>query len=60
VVTTTRFEDLTRRVAANFGMPATRVVVLDHPLGGTAPDVVESWADAAVDRIVALFTGAGA
>jgi len=41
-------------------MPGTRIVVLEHPLGGTAPEVVESWADAAVDRIVALFTGAGA
>jgi hypothetical protein len=58
VVTTTRFVDLTRRVADNFGSPHTRIVVVDHPLGGTDVAVIEAWADAAVERLVALFTGA--
>jgi len=57
VVTTTRFADLTNRVAANFGAPDCRVVVVDHPLGGTDDGTILGWADAAVERIVALFTG---
>jgi hypothetical protein len=57
VLTTTRFVDLTARVAANFGMPDTRVVVVDHPLGGTDEATIVRWADAAVERAVACFTG---
>ena len=57
MVTTTRFADLTNRVAANFGAPDCRVVVVDHPLGGTDDGTILGWADAAVERIVALFTG---
>ena len=57
MVTTTKFVALTDRVASNFGMPDVRVVVLDHPLGGTDEDTVVRWADAAVERAVALFTG---
>jgi hypothetical protein len=57
VVTTTRFVDLTERVAANFGLPDARVVVVDHPLGGTGADTILEWADGAVERAVALFTG---
>jgi hypothetical protein len=57
VVTTTRFVDLTNRVAANFGAPDCRIVVVDHPLGGTDEQTIIGWADAAVERIVALFTG---
>jgi hypothetical protein len=57
VVTTTRFLDLTNRVAANFGMPDARVVVVDHPLGGTDEATIVAWAEAAVERAVALFTG---
>jgi hypothetical protein len=56
VVTTTRFVELTRRVAANFGLPESRIVVVDHPLGGTSEDVILEWADAAVDRIISLLT----
>jgi hypothetical protein len=56
VVTTTKFERLTAQVAANFGLPDARVVVVEHPLGGTDDDTIRSWADAAVDRIIELFT----
>jgi hypothetical protein len=31
-------------------------LVLEHPIGGTAPGVLEQWADAATDRLVELFT----
>ncbi len=57
VVTTTKFLALTDRVAANFGLPECRIVVVDHPLGGTGTDTITAWADAAVDRIIGLFTG---
>lgn len=56
VVTTTKFVNLTDRVAANFGLPDCRVVVVDHPLGGTDEQTILAWADAAVDRIIGLFT----
>lgn len=57
VFTTTKFELLTTKVAANFGLPATRIVVVDHPLGGTDEDTIRQWADAAVDTVIALLTG---
>ena len=57
VVTTTKFVTLTDRVALNFGLPDVRVVVVDHPLGGTDEETIVQWADAAVERAVALFTG---
>ena len=56
VATTTRFVDLTRRVAAGFGVPDARVAVFPHPLGGTDDATIVTWADAAVDEVVALFT----
>jgi len=58
VFTTTKFSVLTDRVAANFGLPDSRIVVVDHPLGGTDEATILRWADAAVDRIVQLLTGA--
>jgi len=57
-VTTTKFAALTDRVASNFGLPDCRVVIVDHPLGGTDTATITAWADAAVDRIIGLFTGA--
>ena len=56
VVTTTKFAELTDRVASHFGMPDVRVAVVDHPLGGTDEQTILQWADAAVERVVALFT----
>jgi hypothetical protein len=57
VVTTTKFAAFTERVAANFGLPDVRTVIVDHPLGGTDEATIVAWADAAVERVVALFTG---
>ena len=56
VVTTTMFADLTDRVAATYGMPDCRRVVLGHPLGGTDEATLTVWADASVERIVSLLT----
>jgi hypothetical protein len=59
VLTTTHFVNLTNRVVANFGMTDARILVVSHPLGGTDTDTIRAWADGAVDRTLALFTGAG-
>jgi hypothetical protein len=56
VATTTHFVDLTRRVAAGFGVPEARVAVFPHPLGGTDDATILAWADAAVDEVMALLT----
>ena len=53
VFTTTKFEALTRRVATSFGFADARVVVVDHPLGGTDEATILAWADAAVDTVIA-------
>jgi hypothetical protein len=57
VFTTTKFALLTNKVAANFGLPDARIVTVEHPLGGTDEETIRQWADAAVDAVVALFTG---
>ena len=56
VVTTTKFQALTQRVAMNFGLPEARICTVDHPLGGTDEATILAWADAAVDQIIELFT----
>jgi hypothetical protein len=56
VVTTTQFAPIAATMASSFGLPDARTLVLDHPIGGTAPGVLEQWADAATDRLVELFT----
>ena len=58
VFTTTNFLTLTNRVASNFGLPETRIVVVEHPLGGTDEAGIIARADGAVDRIMQLLTGA--
>jgi hypothetical protein len=56
VFTTTRFQDLTARVAQNFGADDVRVVVVDHPLGGTPEATIEQWGGAAVERLIQLLS----
>ena len=57
VVTTTQFAPIAATMAANFGLPDARTLVLGHPIGGTARATLEGWADAASDRLLELFTG---
>lgn len=57
VATTTRFEQVAKTLSASFGAPDTRLLVLPHPIGGTDEPTLESWADAAADRLIALFAG---
>jgi len=53
VFTTTKFAVLTEKVATSFGLPEARVVVVEHPLGGTDAATILAWADAAVDDVIA-------
>lgn len=55
-MTTTKFADLTRQVAVNFGLPDCRIVIVEHPLGGTPESTVVAWADAAVEGIIGELT----
>ncbi|MBV8950294.1 MAG: hypothetical protein JOZ99_05420 [Actinobacteria bacterium] len=52
-MTTTRFVELTRRVASSLRMPDCRIVVVEHPLGGTDDPGIVARADAAVETIIA-------
>jgi hypothetical protein len=52
VVTTTQFVGLTTRVAASFGLAECRVVVVEHPLGGTDAQTILARADGLVEAIV--------
>ena len=58
VVTTTKFRMLTDQVAASLGQPDARIIEVPHPLGGTDVESVERWADAAVEEVLQLLTGA--
>ena len=57
VATTTEFEPVARTLSTSFGAPDTRLLVLPHPIGGTDEVTLFGWADAAVDRLIALFSG---
>jgi len=59
VVTTTKFQPIAATMAADFGVPDVRTLVLPHPLGGTDRDTLWRWADDAAERLEALFVGAG-
>jgi hypothetical protein len=56
VVTTTKFEPIALTMASSFGLPETRILVLPHPLGGTDEPTLHTWADAATDRLIGLYT----
>lgn len=59
VTTTTQFHPVATTLSASFGAPDTRLLVLPHPIGGTDEPTLQSWADAAIDHLIALFTGRG-
>jgi hypothetical protein len=56
VVTTSHFRPVAATMAEHFGLPELRTLVLPHPIGGTDPDTLFQWADAAIDEVVALCT----
>ena len=54
---TTAFRALASEVAATLGLPGTRIVAVEHPLGGTDEAGVFDRADSAVERALLLLTG---
>jgi hypothetical protein len=56
VTTTTKFEPIAVTLSASFGLPEVRKLVLPHPIGGTDEPTLDTWADAAADKLISLFT----
>ncbi len=59
VVTTTKFRVLTDQVASSLGQPDSRILEVEHPLGGTSEATVRTWADASVAEALRLLTTRG-
>jgi len=57
VVATEKFEQLTRLAARSYGLPDLRMVVVGHPLGTAPEESLRSWAEAAVEPVVAALCG---
>jgi hypothetical protein len=55
LTTTTRFERIARTLVTDFGLPTTRILVIPHPIGGTAPDLLHAWGEQAVDELILQF-----
>ena len=55
-VVSNRFLGLARNEARAFGVPDLPMVIVPHPIGGTAPDTVRLKAEAAVPEIIERLT----
>ena len=53
MLVTRPFVPMARAAASSLGLADLRLLQFPHPLGGTEPDVVRSWADAAVEAVLA-------
>ena len=49
------FEGLAEQMARELRMPDARVVVVGHPIGGTPEATLDSWADAALEKLIRCF-----
>ena len=56
LVATTAFEPLAAEVAATLGLPDSRIVAVEHPLGGIDEASILDRADAAVEPVLRLLT----
>ena len=56
LVATTAFEPLAAEVAATLGLPDSRIVAVEHPLGGIDEASILDRADAAVEPALRLLT----
>lgn len=54
-ICSTEFEALGRAEAQALGLPALPLAIIQHPLGGMKPDVVEKRAHSVVDSIHQLL-----
>jgi len=55
LVCSTPFEQLARMLAARLGMPDLPLMVIQHPLGGLAPEKVGERADALAASCIELL-----
>ncbi len=56
VVTTEKFKYLTEEAASTLGVSNLRILVVNHPLGGTDETTILEWADDAVEETIQLLT----
>ncbi|MBI3966340.1 MAG: hypothetical protein HY329_11970 [Chloroflexi bacterium] len=56
VLCSTPFVAMAKAEAAALGLPDLPIIVVDHPLGGQPPDVVEVRADQAISRLLEAVT----
>jgi hypothetical protein len=54
-LTTSEFENLARFQARAMGYPKLRILLIQHPLGGTPVEEALAKAESAVDSIVTMF-----
>lgn len=56
VVTTDRFEGLSREAGLQSGLPDARIVSVEHPIGGVKREVLDERADRIVDDVIEAWT----
>ncbi|MBI2909528.1 MAG: hypothetical protein HYX92_17925 [Chloroflexi bacterium] len=57
-ICTEEFESLGRLQVKMLGRPDLPIVKVPHPVGGMPEATIEGYADEAVERVVAVLTGA--
>jgi hypothetical protein len=60
LIATAEFAALAHEEARSQGLPDARVATVAHPIGGVSDVALRSRADAAVDAVLGLLSGASA
>jgi len=55
LLATSRFLDFARESAVGYGLPAARIAVIEHPLGGIGEHEVEARSAAVVEEVLRLL-----
>ncbi len=55
VVATGKFEELARQSAGQVGLSGARIVSVEHPVGGVAPEALDRRADGLVESVIGRF-----
>lgn len=53
------FASLATEVAADLSIPDARIVVVEHPIGGTPDEGLEARADRSIDALVRKLSAEG-
>jgi len=59
-ICTDAFVGLAREEAKNLGMPDLPLVIIEHPIGGESPTVIDQRAEDALPQVIAALTGTAA